>query len=245
MNRYFSVLFLIFLRSSIGFHSTAFSSVNNRYSLKVRGTVSESVETAPFADIIPFLSEHVQPSDMILFIGAQTDLPLQLIKNRYGTEKTGFISVVDSNKMLIEELSNRALADPEIKSWMDTGKLKFEAVDLTDMPSICQQSTVDAIIDYGGLDSLLNAGDESGVLKCIDHLQDAVRLGNILVCLSKLEKNVFCAPFEKRFGWVQELDGDPGEISAWYRGKSNVQATKSNFQELGLKMYVYTNTDNC
>jgi hypothetical protein len=53
---------------------------------------------------------------------------------------------------------------------------------------------------------IFNAGDESSVLKCIDHLQDAVRLGNILVCLSKLEKNVFCAPFEKRFGWVQVCD---------------------------------------
>ncbi len=46
-------------------------------------------------------------------------------------------------------------------------------------------------------------------------------------------------------GWVQELDGDPGELSAWYRGKSNVAATKSRFGELGLQMFVYTNTDNC
>jgi hypothetical protein len=170
MNRYFSVLFLTLLRSSISFHFTAFSSVNSRYFLKARGTVSESVETAPFADIIPFLSEHVQPSDMILFVGAQTDLPLQLIKNGYGTEKTGFISVIDSNKKFIEELNNRALEDPEIKSWMERGNLKFEVVDLTDMPSICQQSTVDAIVDYGGLDSLLNAGDIHiyvYMLKCI------------------------------------------------------------------------------
>jgi hypothetical protein len=159
MYSYFSVLFLTLLRSSISYHLSPFFSVNNRYSLKVRGTVSESVETAPFADIIPFLSEHVQPSDMILFVGAQTDLPLQLIKSGYGTEKTGYISVIDSNRNLIEELNNRALEDPEIKSWMEKGKLKFEVVDLTDMPSICQQSTVDAIVDYGGLDSLLNAGD--------------------------------------------------------------------------------------
>ena len=39
--------------------------------------------------------------------------------------------------------------------------------------------------------------------------------------------------------------GDPGEISAWYRGKTNIAASKSNFLSLGLKMYVYTNTDNC
>ena len=63
--------------------------------------------------------------------------------------------------------------------------------------------------------------------------------------LSELNKEQFCKPFEERFGWVNELDGDPGELSAWYRGKSNIAATTSNFEELGLKMYVYTNTDNC
>ncbi len=84
------------------------------------------------------------------------------------------------------------------------------------------------------------------MLKCIDHLQNSLRLGNILVILSKVDKETFCSVFEERFGWVQELDGDPGELSAWYRGKSNIQATKSTkFSELGLKMYVYTNTDNC
>ena len=36
-----------------------------------------------------------------------------------------------------------------------------------------------------------------------------------------------------------------GELSAWYRGKSNVAATKSNFNEYGLKMFVFTNADNC
>ena len=104
----------------------------------------------------------------------------------------------------------------------------------------------DAIIDYGGLDELLiqNDGYEKA-LACIDHLQNAVRLGNILVCLSKLEKERFCPPFEERFGWVQELDGDPGEISAWYRGKTNIEKTTSNFRDHGLKMYVYTNVDNC
>jgi hypothetical protein len=73
----------------------------------------------------------------------------------------------------------------------------------------------------------------------------SVRLGNILVCLSKLEKESYSAVFEQRFGWVQELDGDPGEISAWYRGKTNIQASTSNFKKHGLNMFVYTNTDNC
>lgn len=60
-----------------------------------------------------------------------------------------------------------------------------------------------------------------------------------------MPKAKFCAPFEERFGWVQELDGDPGEISQWYRGKTNIEATKSNFKKHNLFMYVYTNTDNC
>ena len=73
-----------------------------------------------------------------------------------------------------------------------------------------------------------------------------LRLGNILVCLSKLDKESHARVFGQREGWVQELDGDPGQLSAWYRdGKSNVQATVSNFAKHGLKMYVYTNTDNC
>ena len=32
-------------------------------------------------------------------------------------------------------------------------------------------------------------------------------------------------------GWVQELDGDPGEISAWYRGQTNIEKTSSNSTE--------------
>jgi hypothetical protein len=77
------------------------------------------------------------------------------------------------------------------------------------MPAVCKQSTFDAVIDYGAIDSILHFsdGDNAKALKCIDHLQNAVRLGNILVCLSKLEKEVFCKPFNERFGWVQELDG--------------------------------------
>ena len=183
---------------------------------------------------------------MILFVGASTDLPLQLIKNGYGAEKTGFMQVVDQNQEAIAQLEAMAQADQQTAALCSSGKLSFVCADLTNMPAVCKQSTVDAIVDYGGLDSLHGQpSGRAGILRCIDHLQDAVRLGNILVCLSKLDKEAFCSPFEDRFGWVQELDGDPGEISAWYRGKSNVQASKSNFAQHKLKMYVYTNTDNC
>ena len=226
--------------------STKRSHSSVRYSGITSSLSASLIEIAPYDDIIPFLSEHVQQSDQILFVGATTDLSLQMVRSGYGTKNTGVIRVIDSNKSCLDELESIALADKELAHWVTNGNLKFQHVDLTNMPDICQQSTVDAIVDYKGLDSLhsANTGPE-GVLKCIDHLQDAVRLGNILVCLSKLEKKKFCSPFEERFGWVQELDGDPGEISAWYRGKTNIQATKSNFENLGLKMYVYTNTDNC
>jgi hypothetical protein len=205
-----------------------------------------TIAKAPYDDIIPYLSQHINPSDMILFVGASTDMSLQLIKNGYGAEKTGFMKVVDQSKDAIAQLEAMAKADQQTAALCSSGKLSFVCADLTNMPMVCKQSTVDAIVDYGGLDSLHGMpSGTAGVLRCIDHLQDAVRLGNILICLSKLDKKTFCSPFEDRFGWVQELDGDPGEISAWYRGKSNIQASKSNFAQHKLKMYVYTNTDNC
>jgi len=213
----------------------------------LQSVVHASVETCPYDDIIPFLSEHINPSDQLLFVGAKTDLSLQLVKKGgYGTKMTGFMLVVDQDAEALEALKSQAAADPDLEQFFQNNKLRFQVADLTSMPEVCKQSTVDAIVDYGGLDSVLNGpSGKEGMLRCIDELQNAVRLGNILVCLSKLEKEVFCGPFEERFGWVQELDGDPGEISAWYRGKTNIQATKSNFKKHGLKMFVYTNVDNC
>ena len=201
--------------------------------------------SAPFDDIIPFLAEHVEKSDQLLFLGCKTDLSVRMVQAGWGTEHTGFMKVVDSDGDALKQCQEQALADPEVKKWIDNGKLTFEVADLTDMSDICQQSVFDAIVDNGGLDSVLNSKGEAGMLKTIDHLQNAVRLGNILVCLSEESKDRFCTPFEERFGWVQELDGDPGELSAWIRGKSNIAATKNNFKDLGLFMYVYTNVDNC
>jgi hypothetical protein len=153
--------------------------------------------------------------------------------------------IVDSPGPDLEELRAQALADSVISEKIKSGKCRIEEADLTNMPSICKQSVFDSIIDYGALDSLLVSKGKDAMLKCVDHLHNGVRLGNILVCLSSLEKDKFCPPFEERFGWVQELDGDPGEISAWYRGKTNIAATKSEFAKHGLKFYVYTNSDNC
>ena len=237
------VLIIISLCSVSGFRGYSSNKLLSRTSLF--STSISSITKAPYEDIIPFLSEHIQVADQLLFVGAKTDMPLRLIKERYGTEKTGFMIVVDSDANAINELTNMANADIDIKKHLDSGKLRFKVADLTNMADICKQSTIDAIVDYGGLDDVLSQQGKDGMLKTIDHLQNAVRLGNILVCLSKLDKKVFCEPFEERFGWVQELDGDPGEISAWYRGKTNIQATKSNFKSHNLFFYVYTNTDNC
>jgi len=215
-------------------------------------SVELEVEKAPYDDIIPFLSEHVQPADQMLFVGARTDLSLQLSKNGYGTQNTGFIKVVDSNPNLIRSLHSMAQNDPILRENIANNQLSFVTADLTDMSEVCTQSIYDAIVDYKGLDELLSDPTreeeerEMRFLACIDHLQNSVRLGNILVSLSLLPKSKFCTPFDSRFGWVNELDGDPGALSAWYRdGKSNIAATGSNFKSLGLFMYVYTNTDNC
>ena len=242
MRTFLVCLILFSLQECQSFHYM----FGNRFELVRRCTINMRADPAPWDDIIPFLSEHVEKSDQLLFLGCKTDLCVQMVKAGWGTEATGCMTVVDSDREAVEACRQMALADSEVKKWVDNGKLNFEVADLTNMPNICKQSVVDAIIDYGGLDSVLN-GDQGvdGMLKTIDHLQDAVRLGNILVCLSGEKKEKFCSPFEERFGWVQELDGDPGELSAWYRGKSNISKTKSNFKELGLFMYVYTNVDNC
>ena len=49
-----------------------------------RSAALSAIQNAPYEDIIPFLSEHVQPSDQLLFVGARTDLCVQLAKNGYG-----------------------------------------------------------------------------------------------------------------------------------------------------------------
>jgi hypothetical protein len=224
----------------------AFKFINLSSELSKTALNSVAIVDAPFEDIIPYLSEHIQPTDQLLFLGASTDLSLKLVKAGYGIKKTGYILVIDSDKSLIDECKSIAQADPILLEQLIAGRLKFQVANLISMPEVCKQSIFDSIVDFGALDVLLKS--ENGKQKmglCIDQLQNAVRLGNILVCLSKLDKSTFCDPFESRFGWVQELDGDPGEISAWYRGKTNIQASTSNFKKYGLKMYVYTNTDNC
>jgi hypothetical protein len=98
------------------------------------------VDKAPYDDIIPFLSEHIQLSDMLMVVGASTDIALQLSKEGYGTKITGFIHVVDSNKENIETLQELAMADPILAANVADNRLRFTAVnDLTKMPEVCKQ----------------------------------------------------------------------------------------------------------
>lgn len=193
-------------------------------------------------------SEHINFSDQILFLGCDTDLALQLVRSEYGVRKTGSMLVVDADPLQVDALSLAAAADPVLAAQVAKGRLRFAAVDYARMPEVCRQSCFDAVVDFGGIDSVLASGladaDERAA-RCVQQLQNAVRLGNILVSLSRLDDAQFRVPFERGFGWVQELDGDPGQLSAWYRGRSNVQASASNFNALGLRMFVYTNADNC
>eukprot|EP01031_Cornospumella_fuschlensis_P032423 gene32423-39208_t len=103
-------------------------------------------------------------------------------------------------------------------------RLRYKHVDTyAKLGAVCKQSVFDSIIDNQALDRLLETADVAAAMESIDHMQNSLRIG-----------------------WIQELDGDPGAVAAWYRGhNTNSQATQSRFQELGLHMYVYTNAYNC
>lgn len=233
-----AVLFIL-----ISYVSSFFKSAARLHAKEFR--LRSTIGTSHFEDVIPFISEHIQTADQLLIVGASSDISLQMARAGYGQQNTGFMLVIDENKEQIEKLQDEATKDDKLSPLLTTGKLKFAVTKLSKMSDICKQSVFDSILDFGGIDSVISSQGKESAIECIDHLQNAVRLGNVLVCISKLDRDTFCAPFDERFGWVQELDGDPGEISAWYRGKTNIEATKSNFQALGLKMFVYTNTDNC
>lgn len=129
-------------------------------------------------------------------------------------KKTGFITCIDEDPAKIEECIRIANEDATLTLNMKNNKLIFKVAKFSNMPEVCKQSVFDAIVDYAGIDSLHLQTSSSpsvtsteSILQCIDHLQNALRLGNILSCLSYLDKAQFCKPFDQRFGWVQELDG--------------------------------------
>jgi len=155
--------------------TTSFSYASVARTSASRSTVSMGIQRAPFEDIIPFLSEHIQKSDQLLFLGLSSDLAIQLSKEGYGTSKTGFMTVVDTSKERVDEAIRLAEALPETKSNMQNKKLDFTVCDYSNMPEVCKQSVFDAIVDFGGIDSLLLNPDPgyAKALRCIDHLQNA------------------------------------------------------------------------
>lgn len=204
----------------------------------------------PYDILLPFLEEHIQPSDQVLMLGAGTDLPIKLSADGYGTRDTrSFIRVIDSDEELLAAARKMAEADPVCAKNMAKGQLVFEHVqDMTAIGEDClEQSSIDVVLDNGALDRLLLSGGEEAAGGLIDAAHRAVRLGNPMVCLSTLPDNdLFCAPFSARFGWVQELNGDPGAVSMWFREqKVNIKDKANEFGKLGLRFYVYTNVDNC
>ena len=104
--------------------------------LKLSTSTSNLINIAPFDSIIPFLSEHIQPSDQLLFLGTKTDLWLQLINAGYGTKKTGFMVVIDSNHDRIKECEDIAKSNENLTKLMSIGKLKFHVVDFSNMSEI-------------------------------------------------------------------------------------------------------------
>eukprot|EP00611_Tribonema_gayanum_P019342 TRINITY_DN3330_c0_g1_i1.p1 TRINITY_DN3330_c0_g1~~TRINITY_DN3330_c0_g1_i1.p1 ORF type:complete len:297 (+),score=81.73 TRINITY_DN3330_c0_g1_i1:59-892(+) len=214
----------------------------------MEAVASEGLAAFPYDSVLPFLKEHVQPSDQLLILGARNTLPLLLSADGYGTRDTrSFVLVVDSDAAALEAAQKAAALNPATAANLAAGQLRFELKeDLTAMDDL-EQSCVDAVLDNGMLDWLLSTGREAAAGGMIDAVHRAVRLGNPLICLSSgTDKDTFCSPFESRFGWVQELDGDPGAVSMWHRDqKINMKGVANDFAALGLKMYVYTNVDNC
>ena len=82
----------------LNLQTDAFHTLSTRRNNRQRSLSLSMLETAPYEDIIPFLSEHVQDSDQILFVGCDTDLCVQLVKAGYGTVQTGSMTVIDSNE---------------------------------------------------------------------------------------------------------------------------------------------------
>ena len=91
------------------------------------------LENSPYDDVIPFLSEHVQPSDQLLFVGAKTDMCLQLARNGYGSQKTGLMTVVDGDQRALDECISKASSIPECVKMMREKKLTFVRADLESM----------------------------------------------------------------------------------------------------------------
>lgn len=183
------------LMRKYGSHIVASRGLSKPSSATTLHATSTSIQIAQshYDEVIPFLSEHIQKSDQMLVLGAASDFPLKLMKEGYGTAKTGFMFIIDENSQHIDYLKLAANDDEFLAQMMKEGKLKFAVADYAKMPEICRQSVFDSNL-------LKRSNSRESFLSCIDNLQNSLRLGNVLVCLSKEEKTSFTGPFEERFG---------------------------------------------
>lgn len=197
----FACIFMELLLSSVAFKPRfAHAPYRSKFSSQASTVMSETgLAKCPFEDMIPYVSEHVQISDQMLVLGADSDFPLQMARAGYGTSKTGFLLVVDSDEEKIAHCAALAKEDVKLAPLLANGRLKFQVADLANMKEVCRQSVFDAIVDYGALDHQLSKGQDK-MLSCIDHLQNSLRLGNILITISRADKQKFCSVFEQRFG---------------------------------------------
>jgi hypothetical protein len=110
-----------------------------RSSIAVKAFSSiDTVSEAPVDLILPFLSEHIQLSDQMLFCGASTDMALKLSKIGYGTSYSGYILCVDNNTSRLDECRRRAASDPILSKNILNNRLRFSTVDYTKMPEVCK-----------------------------------------------------------------------------------------------------------
>ncbi|CAM9594109.1 unnamed protein product [Heterosigma akashiwo] len=218
------------------------------------------VSKYPFTELSEFLSEHIQPSDQLLVLGAN-DLALNLARNGYGRRDTSrsFLYCIDPDPQRVEETLAEARECPVCAQNIEEGFLKIECHDLTNI-EVLGQSTVDSILDAGALDQLYQTRGVEAVSAAVDNCHRIVRLGNQYVGISQLEPSVYCGFFDSKFGWMCELDGDPEAMSQWFRqesankggffgfkGLADLKTNKGTAEmaKLGLKFFAYTNTDNC
>lgn len=59
----------------------------------------------PYVDVLPFLAEHIQPSDQMLVMGCGTELPLQLSRDGYGTRQGGDTQKVSPRRRMMFQLA--------------------------------------------------------------------------------------------------------------------------------------------
>ena len=69
-----AIICLIHLSFIYTFKVSKWQDAARKFSFLHSTTIASNLELVPFEDIIPFLSEHIQQSDQILYIGMNQEL---------------------------------------------------------------------------------------------------------------------------------------------------------------------------